>query len=173
MMTRLSSWGDQLAKGVLFVLLVIMTALVFMQVVMRYVFSHSIPWSEEVSRYAFVWASFIGASIASRWGIHVGVRILVDYLPKGLQRVIELAARFFILVFLCVATYVGTQATFRAWYQTTAVLQIPMTIPYSAIPVGCFLMLIQEAESMLKVLRGTQPKTAAGQEGPFSPVSPE
>jgi TRAP-type C4-dicarboxylate transport system permease small subunit len=173
MMTRVSSWADQLARGVLFVLLAVMTVLVFLQVVLRYVFGHSIVWSEEVSRYAFVWASFMGASLASRWGIHVGVRILVDHLPKGAKRAIELTANIFILFFLCVAVYVGVQATFRAWNQSTAVLQIPMAIPYSAIPVGCFLMLIQEVESVSKLLRGTQAKPAEGQESPFSPVPKE
>ena len=46
----------------------IMTILVFIQVVMRYVFSNSLSWSEELARFIFLWVSWIGASYAVKEG---------------------------------------------------------------------------------------------------------
>jgi len=40
-----------------------MTILVFIQVVMRYVFSNSLSWSEEMARFIFLWLSWIGAAM--------------------------------------------------------------------------------------------------------------
>ena len=44
--------------------------LLFVQVVMRVVFHSSLTWSEESSRFAFVWFAFLGASYAARLGAH-------------------------------------------------------------------------------------------------------
>lgn len=52
------------------ILLVFFVTLVFTQTVLRSVFSVVIPWSEEASRFAFVWFVFFGASYAARLSAH-------------------------------------------------------------------------------------------------------
>lgn len=58
-----------------------MVVMVFGNVVMRYVFNSGILMSEEMSRYAFIWLTYIGAMIAMREGGHLGVDMLVKHLP--------------------------------------------------------------------------------------------
>ena len=43
--------------------LILMVALVFIQVIMRYIFNNSLSWSEELVRYIFIWQIWLGASL--------------------------------------------------------------------------------------------------------------
>jgi TRAP-type transport system small permease protein len=58
-----------------------MVVMVFGNVVMRYAFNSGIQISEEMSRYAFIWLTYIGAMIAMREGGHLGVDTLIRKLP--------------------------------------------------------------------------------------------
>ncbi|MCY7306870.1 MAG: TRAP transporter small permease [Rhodoferax sp.] len=67
-----------------FLVVVFMVAMVFMvfgNVVLRYAFNSGIAISEEMSRYCFVWLTYIGAMVAMREGGHLGVDTLVKHLP--------------------------------------------------------------------------------------------
>jgi len=67
-----------------FLVVVLMVAMVFMvfgNVVLRYAFNSGIAVSEELSRYCFVWLTYIGAMVAMREGGHLGVDTLVKHLP--------------------------------------------------------------------------------------------
>lgn len=64
--------------------LAVMVALVFGNVVMRYAFNSGFTISEELSRWLFVWVTFLGAVIAMRDNAHLGTDMLVSRLgPKG------------------------------------------------------------------------------------------
>jgi TRAP-type C4-dicarboxylate transport system permease small subunit len=63
------------------VCLVAMVVMVFGNVVLRYAFNSGITVSEEMSRYCFIWLTYIGAMIAMREGEHLGVDTLVKHLP--------------------------------------------------------------------------------------------
>lgn len=58
-----------------------MVVMVFGNVVMRYAFNSGIPISEEMSRYAFIWLTYLGAMIAMRENGHLGVDTLIKKLP--------------------------------------------------------------------------------------------
>jgi TRAP-type transport system small permease protein len=58
-----------------------MVVMVFGNVVMRYAFNSGILMSEEMSRYAFIWLTYLGAMIAMREGGHLGVDTLIRLLP--------------------------------------------------------------------------------------------
>ncbi len=62
-------------------LLLVMVVLVFGNVVLRYVFNAGITISEEVSRWAFVWLTFLGAIVALKDHGHLGSDMLVSRLP--------------------------------------------------------------------------------------------
>lgn len=61
--------------------LLAMVIMVFGNVVMRYVFNSGILISEELSRYAFIWLTYLGAMVAMREGGHLGVDTLIKHLP--------------------------------------------------------------------------------------------
>jgi TRAP-type transport system small permease protein len=69
-----------LELGVVLCLLA-MVIMVFGNVVMRYAFNSGILISEEMSRYAFIWLTYLGAMVAMREGGHLGVDTLFKHLP--------------------------------------------------------------------------------------------
>ena len=69
------------------VLLVAMVLMVFGNVVLRYGFNSGITVSDEMSRYCFVWLTYIGAMIAMRERGHLGVDTLVKHLGVGGKKV--------------------------------------------------------------------------------------
>jgi TRAP-type transport system small permease protein len=63
--------------------LLAMVVMVFGNVIMRYAFNSGILISEEMSRYAFIWLTYLGAMVAMREGGHLGVDTLIKHLPLG------------------------------------------------------------------------------------------
>lgn len=61
--------------------LVAMVLMVFGNVILRYAFNSGITVSEEMSRYCFIWLTYIGAMIAMRERGHLGVDTMVKHLP--------------------------------------------------------------------------------------------
>jgi TRAP-type C4-dicarboxylate transport system permease small subunit len=61
--------------------MVAMVVMVFGNVVLRYGFNSGISVSDEMSRYCFIWLTYVGAMVAMREGGHLGVDSLVKHLP--------------------------------------------------------------------------------------------
>jgi len=76
---------DRLFKAldaVLALLLLAMVVMVFGNVVLRYAFNSGITVSEELSRFCFVWLTFIGAIVAMRENGHLGMDNVVSRLSR-------------------------------------------------------------------------------------------
>lgn len=78
--------------------LVAMVVMVFGNVVLRYAFNSGILVSEEMSRYCFIWLTYIGAMIAMREREHLGVDTLVKRLPRAGKKVCLLVSEALMLL---------------------------------------------------------------------------
>lgn len=67
--------------------LAIIVILLFTNVVLRYVFDSGIIWSQELSRYLFVWLVFLGAIVAFKDNEHLSVNMFVKRLPSGIKKI--------------------------------------------------------------------------------------
>ncbi|TXT38016.1 MAG: tripartite ATP-independent periplasmic transporter DctQ [Comamonadaceae bacterium] len=86
----------------------VMVALVFGNVVMRYAFNSGFTVSEELSRWLFVWLTFLGAVVALRDNAHLGTDMLVGHLDAAGKRLamgISLLLMMFCLVLIFKGTY--------------------------------------------------------------------
>ena len=79
-MNRLIDLYCRLLDGVIALFLAIMVILVFGNVVLRYGFNSGITMSEELSRWLFVWLTFLGAIVALKEHGHLGSDMLVSRL---------------------------------------------------------------------------------------------
>ena len=52
------------------------------QVVARYVFNHSLAWSEELARYIFIWQVWLGSAYCVVKNRHIRIDVFTDKLPK-------------------------------------------------------------------------------------------
>jgi TRAP-type C4-dicarboxylate transport system permease small subunit len=113
-----------------------MAALVFANVVSRYVYNHSIIWVEELTQYQMIWITYLGAGLALRQGRHVAVELIEDLLPAGLRRGLRVFIGLAILGFLLAAAWFGFQIVAFTWNQETPVMNIRTGIPYLGVPIG-------------------------------------
>ncbi len=130
------------------------TIILFVNVVLRYVFSTSMSWAEELIKYIMIWIAFIGASVCVRVGAHVSIDFFLGYLSKRLKNVLFSVVYIIAICFTISMAYYGIkviQFTIQTG-QVSPALQIPMWIPYLAIPLGFSLMTLRFGQEFLKVL---------------------
>ena len=117
-------------------LLAAMITLIFTQILGRYVFNYSIAWSEELATFVQVWLVMLGAGIAMRRGQHVGIDILIVRCPIPFQRFVKLSSLILIVWFLAVVVMGSISMITIGFILKSPALQIPMAIPYLALPIG-------------------------------------
>jgi TRAP-type transport system small permease protein len=133
---------DRLLKFLLTFLVGLFTASVFLQVLIRFVFKHPLPWTEEVSRIAFVYTIFIGATIAVRQKAHLNVDFLLVILPPRVARAVRLLGTLLVAVFLGAVTWQGIEFVRVTGVQVTPVMQVPFRYLYLILPSCGGLMLL-------------------------------
>ncbi|MCC8189639.1 MAG: TRAP transporter small permease [Planctomycetes bacterium] len=74
--------------------LVIMIGALSFQVAVRAVTGGAVAWAEEVSRFAFVWAVYIGASLAAKKAAHVCINAQLLWLPVRVRLGFRMLADF-------------------------------------------------------------------------------
>ena len=82
-------------------LLVFFVCLIFLQTVLRSCFSIVLPWSEEASRFSFVWFVFFGAAYAARLSAHNRVVIQFKLFPEWVGNISMLLMDIIWIVFNC------------------------------------------------------------------------
>lgn len=80
-MQKLIDGFFKLLEFLVVAMLFAMVVMVFGNVVMRYAFDTGITVSEEMSRYCFIWLTYLGAMVTMREGGHLGMDTLVKVLP--------------------------------------------------------------------------------------------
>lgn len=86
-MNRAIGKACHVLEALIGLLLLVMVVLVFGNVALRYAFNSGITVSEEVSRWMFVWLTFLGAIVALQQHGHLGSDMLISRLPDGGKRI--------------------------------------------------------------------------------------
>jgi len=110
----------------------LMVLMVFGNVILRYGFNSGITVSEELSRWLFVWMTFLGAIVAVRKHAHLGTDALVSRLPKAGKKACFVAAHILMLC-MCWLMFRGAWQQAVINYETTsAVMQASMAWLYAS-----------------------------------------
>jgi len=136
--------------------LIVMVLLIFGQVVGRKVFESAPSWTEEMARYIHIFQVWIGASYAVKKRQHIRVEAFITRFkgfPRKVMESISIAIWFVIALFLAVF---GTQLVLASinYGQVTPAMQLPMWIPFLAIPLGGAGMSIRLIQQLAAVWRG-------------------
>ena len=105
--------------GITVAFLAIMVVLVFGNVVLRYGFNSGITVSEEVSRWLFIWGTFLGALVALREHGHLGIDMVVGRLPV-MGKKICLVAGHVLMIFIVVLLAMGSWEQVKINWDVTA-----------------------------------------------------
>lgn len=116
--------------------LVTMIVLVILNVFLRYLFSYSIFWAEEVATICFVWCVFIGASATYKHKMDIGIDLLVKKTPPAIENFIRFVVTLILLVLNGYIFYMAIVFTSIAWVKPTAVLGVSSAVVNSALIIG-------------------------------------
>ncbi|MCG8490748.1 MAG: TRAP transporter small permease [Sneathiellales bacterium] len=147
---------ERLEEGLISLLLVIMTLLVFLEVVMRFAFNSGFLWLQELTLLVSGWFVLLGASYGVRVGAHIGVDALVRLLKPETRRIVSIIAVLLCLVY-CGLLFAGSWVYLEKMHLIELELE-DMTIlkwqAHSILVIGFGLLAFRFLELLWKMLKG-------------------
>lgn len=122
-------------------------------------------WTEELSRFLFIWMVMIGAMIGIRERTHFEVDVWPDLKPRA-GAALRIFSHIFVLIFALVFLYWGSRFLMFGWYQTSELADLPMGFIFLAWPLAGATWILFLGEAFVDDFR-----TLAGR-APLTPESP-
>ena len=146
------------ATGWLAELLILAIAFfVFINAASRFL-GFTLPWLFDLTTFGMVMMTFIGAGYALRENAHVRVDIVRTLLSQDICNLMDIFTYLLCIAFFFVLGWEGFEWVLDNYQfgvvSATSVLKMPMWIVTAAIPVGCFLLLLQAVTDLVKIFGG-------------------
>lgn len=146
---RASAFANLVTEWLLVPVVLFFAGLLIVSVFSRYVFQLPIVTSVELTRLAFVWATFLGISAGVKRGVHVRVVAFVSLLPATLRGLTIYLVHGSILVFALLMVWQGWGLTVRMLPTTFPTLGISQAWLYAVLPVSGALMALHAFSGIL------------------------
>ncbi|MBL8381638.1 MAG: TRAP transporter small permease [Burkholderiales bacterium] len=140
---RLLTWLLAFAVAILIVPVSIQIFSRFTQLIPAYI------WTEEMSRFFFIWMVMLGAMVGLRERLHFDVDVW-PALPPRRDAVLRMVANAFVLVFIGVMIAWGVEFTRFGWNQTSELADLPMWLIFIAWPVAGVIWLLFLVEAFVR-----------------------
>lgn len=145
--------------------LVVMTAVVFWQVLGRYVFNDSPSWTEPFSLLLMSWFILLGAAVGVREGDHLGFEIGLHYASAQVRRGMEVTTHILVMLFGAAMAWYGWDLAMGTWSAKMAGIDLPQGVDYLPLAGGGALIALFSFEKLLQDLtRPIVPKVPLGAE---------
>ena len=138
----LHRWLGLLTEVVAGTILAIMTVLVFLTVIYRYFLMAPISWGEEMARFLFIALAMFGAAIAVKDRSHFVITILTARFSASVRAWLDVGIALGTSALLYVVIDRGVGLALLNQNQESPALGVPMSVPYTAVPLGAMLMLV-------------------------------
>ncbi len=135
----LQSKLEYLSGLLLFVTIII----IFVQVVTRYVFFYSLPWSEELTRYLFIWFVFLSLSVTVRDNLSIRIDLLDQLLKGNAKKIVHLIVDILSFLIVLVFVYSSYKLFQMGLRSRTPAMRIPFYAIYAIMPVGYLLTAVE------------------------------
>ena len=112
----------------------------FVAVVCRYAFNNSLVWSEELTRYLFIWIVFLGAAVGVRRRAHIAIDVFMGRLGPLGDSLLTLLERLATVAFAALVGIPGWAFVRIGMSNLSPALEIPMGYVYAAPVVGSVLI---------------------------------
>ncbi|MGE5396824.1 MAG: TRAP transporter small permease [Chitinophagales bacterium] len=131
------------------------TLVVVLQVIVRYCFSFSFSWGDEVSRFFMIWTCFIGVSCVVYRAELANMEFLLKYLPFRYRALVQLIAQLISIFFLGLIVWYGAKQVLSPALlgQASPALRLPMWIPYISVPIGALISFWFVLETIIKQIK--------------------
>ncbi len=136
---------DRAARWLVIACSALMILVVSVQVMLRYAFNTSIDWSDEVSRLLFVWCMFLAIPLGLREGSHVGIELLVQFVPAAPRRLLSRLCSLVAMLLMAVVLYFTVTVAIDTWDELMPTLSLSTNwflVPVALCALHCLLHLI-------------------------------
>ena len=152
-MKRIIDGYHRLLTGLMVVSVAILIVPVTLQIISRY--TALIPswiWTEEASRFLFIWMVMLGAMIGIREHSHFEVDVWPELGAKA-TALLRMVSDFFVLIFALVFVWWGIQFVRFGWDQLSELAELPMPWIFVAWPLAGFTWVLFLGESFVQCWR--------------------
>lgn len=134
------------------IVLFVITAVCFYNIIARYIFGSSNAGIDELSRLAFCWSVCLGSALAFRAGAHLGVTALTKNLKGTAKKIYEILLNVILTVFMGAVLAAGLQMAKMGTMQFSEYLRMSMVYFYASIPVGAVFSILTFIENVYHIL---------------------
>ncbi|MCD8164276.1 MAG: TRAP transporter small permease [Synergistaceae bacterium] len=134
--------------------LAVSVALVALQIVFRYFINASIHWSEELTRYIFIWQIWLGTSFAQRDGKHLKVEVLYSLMNPAGKKFLSVLSNLIFLsfcVFLTVNCF-SLVMNLAHRYSLSPAMEIPLLFVYLSLPVSNLVLSVRIIAGLKEII---------------------
>ena len=141
-------------------LFAVLVVLVLVQVFTRF-FHMSQTWIDEISKFVFVWVTYLGGAITVRKGANITFDLVLEGVHGKTYKILFTFVNIVCIVFLVAMAVLGAQAAWANRVQLSTMTRVNMGLMNCAIPVGCVLMVISQIEYYFRTLKKKEEEEAA------------
>lgn len=139
--------------------MVVLTVIVFADVIMRYIFKQGFAWSQEVATLMMVWFSLIGMAIGVLEKIHISIEMFTAKLSPRALSVLESIDHLLIAAFGGLMVYFGIQIMVMTKLSTMPATKLPTSVLYVILPLSGILVVLNAILVAAKQDRKIFPET--------------
>lgn len=147
---------DSLLAAATSTMIVLIGLAMILEVVMRYLFDKPTVWTVELSRFALLYITFLGASWVLRQEAHVKIDMVLDMLNPRNRALLNMVTSLFCAAICLVLVWYGAKVSvdsFQTGYRMETELRTPQVAVIAVIPVGMFLFLFGFVKRTYRYLR--------------------
>lgn len=138
-------------------LMLVLVTVTFIEVIRRYVFNNPTSWSSELCRFLLIWITFTGAAIVTKLGTHLSMGFTIHrFVNKRLSRIIKVVISLSVMIIMANITYWGTKVVMITGARSAPMMDIPMYIPWAALPINAGIMTLYMMAETIKHLTGME-----------------
>ena len=151
------------ARLLLGVFMLGVTLLILVNVILRFFFSYTLEWTEEVTKYSLMWFVFVGGGVAAREAGHLSIEMILSIISEPAGRYLMITVNVISAAVCVILGVIGWNAGASAWEfgQAGSASGIPIFWVYLAIPLGCLMMALGFVERAHKAVQGRVERLSA------------
>ena len=148
-MAKLTNFLEPVIKWLAISFFVVMVVAALLQIFTRYVINSSLPWTDELARYAFIWSTMLGAALVHKKRGHIMIDLLLTRLSVKNQAALRIVVDALSLVILLILAVQGYNLLTIGALQTTPALEIKMSYVMLSVPVAAVYMCMVTVEHLI------------------------
>ena len=142
----------KITDAIVAILFAVLVTLVLIQVFTR-MFHMSQTWIDEISKFVFVWVTYLGGAITVRKGANITFDLVLEGVHGKTYKILFTFVNIVCVIFLAAMAVLSSQAAWANRVPLSTMTRVNMGLMNMAIPIGCVLMIIAQVEYYFSTLK--------------------